>query len=211
VELETTWQATKSLSFLFDYSYLDAYAKSGAIVDPADPDATGPGASPIACSNTATSLGPTPCTADIFTGGMQHYQNLAGNRLPNSPRNKIALNVNYSLFFTAGTFNVSGSYIWRDTQEGTLLTRSYNTAPAWDQFDARLTWTATGGRYKVILYGKNLFNTIGYDAGAYGTRYAGYNATAAGITTNVEAQGIGSTYSVTPPRTYGIEIDYKFF
>jgi iron complex outermembrane receptor protein len=152
---------------------------------------------------------------DIYTGMLQRYQSLAGNRLPNAPRNKIALNVNYSLFFTPGTLNISGSYIWRDTQEGTLFTRSYNTAPAWDQFDARLTWTATGGRYKIILFGKNLFNTIGYDAGAYGTRYAGVNvlpsATGFFQTPTVEPQGVGSTYSVTPPRTYGIEIDYKFF
>jgi iron complex outermembrane receptor protein len=30
-------------------------------------------------------------------------------------------------------------------------------------------------------------------------------------TSTVLNQGIGSTYSVTPPRTYGVEVDYKFF
>ena len=30
-------------------------------------------------------------------------------------------------------------------------------------------------------------------------------------TTSTFNQGIGSTYSVTPPRTYGVEVDYKFF
>ncbi len=207
IELETTWQATRDLAFLFDYSYLDAYATSGALPDPADPDATAPGAKPL--PNTAL----TPWTADVYTGGMQKYQSLAGNRLPNSPRNKIAINANYTLRFTAGNLNVSASYIWRDTQEGALFTRAYNTAPSWDQVDARMTWTAADGRYKAIVFVKNLFDTIGYDAGAYGTRYAGVNGARGTLPAGpyIQQSGIASTYSVTPPRTYGVEIDYKFF
>jgi iron complex outermembrane receptor protein len=206
VELETTWQATKDLAFLFDYSYLDAYSTSGAVVDTADPDAIFPGATPLPCTTA------TPCTPDSFTGGMQKFQSLAGNRLPNAPRNKIAINANYTFHFNAGALNFSGSYIWRDTQEGALFTRSYNTAPAWDEVDARMTWTGANGHYKVIIFGKNLFNTIGYDAGAYGTRVVGVNDNnpLLGQTASIENQGIQSTYSVTPPRTYGVEIDYKF-
>ncbi len=209
VELETTWQATKDLAFLFDYSYLDAFSTSGQVVDVVDPDAIGPGAKPL--PNTAK----TPYTADVYTGGTQKFQDLTGNRLPNAPRNKIAVNANYTFHFTAGTLNASASYIWRDTQVGNLLTRSYNTAPSWDQFDARLTWNSQNGRYKVILFGKNLFNTIGYDAGAVGHRYSGNNVQfingKATIVPTIEAPLIGSSYSVTPPRTYGVEIDYKFF
>ena len=87
----------------------------------------------------------------------------------------------------------------------------------------------------IILYGKNLFNTIGYDSGASGTRLsssidvptfsatgalsyttinyiqgvngpAGFNRTVAG-----SRNGIVSSYSVTPPRTFGVEFHYKFF
>src|SRR5579859_7171782 len=206
VELEATWQPDKHLAVLFNYSYLDAYSNSGAITDIADPDAIAPGATPLPCSTA------TPCTLDSFTGGQQRFQSLKGNRLPNAPRNKIALNANYTFFFNLGTLNFSGSYVWRDTQEGTLFTRSYNTSPAWDEVDARVTWTGANGRYKIIVFGKNLANTIGYDAGAYGTRVIGRNdngicAPAAGIpcTSTVLNQGIGSTYSVTPPRTYGVE------
>jgi len=205
VELETTWQATKNLAFLLDYSYLNAYATSGALPDPADPDALQPGATPLPCTAA------TPCTPDIYTGGMQRYQSLNGNKLPNAPANKVAFNASYTWFFTAGALNMNGSFIWRDTQEGALFTRYYNTAPSWDEFDARITYTAASGRYKVIFFGKNLFNTIGYDAGAYGTRYAGVNSVNGVLVPEIQAPGIGSTYSVTPPRTYGIEIDYKFF
>jgi iron complex outermembrane recepter protein len=226
VELETTWQPDKHFAMLFDYSYLDAYSNSGALVDEADPDATFPGAKPLACSSitpvstpTPANPGATPCITDIYTGKLQRFQSLAGNRLPNAPRNKIALNANYTFFFEPGTLNLSGSYIWRDTQEGTLFTRPYNTAPAWDEFDARVTFTTNNQRVKVIAFVKNIGNTIGYDAGAYGTRYAGVNVVPSvqngkfGFYQQpyIEAPGIGSTYSVTPPRTYGVEIDYKFF
>jgi iron complex outermembrane receptor protein len=222
VELETTWQPDKHFALLFDYSYLDAYSNSGALPDEADPDALFPGAKPLACSsvtpiNTPSPANPglTPCVTDVYTGKLQRYQSIAGNRLPNAPRNKIAVNANYTFFFNAGTLNLSGSYIWRDTQEGTLFTRPYNTSPAWDEYDARVTFTTANGRMKVIVFGKNLGNTIGYDAGAVGHRYAGYNTSIVGgktiVTPYIEPQGIGSTYSVTPPRTYGVEIDYKFF
>jgi iron complex outermembrane receptor protein len=206
-ELEMTWQPTRNWAFLFNYSYLDAFSRSGAITDTADPDAIAPGATPLPCTPA------TPCTPDAFTGGQQRFQSLRGNRLPNAPRNKIALNGNYTFFFPAGTFNISASYVWRDTQEGTLFTRSYNTSPAWDEVDARITWTGANGRYKIIVFGKNLANTIGYDAGAYGTRVIGVNDNnpLLGQAPTVLNQGIGSTYSVTPPRTYGVEIDYKFF
>ena len=164
VELEANWQPNKHIAILFNYSYLDAYSTSGAVTDIADPDATQPGATPLPCTTA------TPCTPDVYTGGMQRFQSLAGNRLPNAPRNKIALNANYTFFFNPGTLNASFSYIWRDTQEGQLFTRYYNTAPAWDEIDARVTWTSTSGRYKIIVFGKNLAGTIGYDAtAAYGT------------------------------------------
>ncbi len=211
VELETTWAPTRALTFLFDYSYLDAYATGGSVVDITDPTAMQPGATP----DPAATKSP-----DIYTGGRQTAQLLTGNRLPNAPRNKIALNANYSFDFAGGNVNTSVSYIWRDAQYGTLFTRYYNKAPAWDQYDARVTWNSPNGRTKVIFFGKNIFNTIGYDAGAFSRRAAGVNVlpgvNAAGKpglyqVPGIEAVGITSTYSVTPPRTYGVEVDFKFF
>jgi iron complex outermembrane receptor protein len=214
VELETTWQPNKHVTVLFDYSFLDAFVNKGQVVDIADPAAIFPGAKPLPCTPS------TPCTPDIYTvgvpgGGFQHFQNLAGNRLPNAPKNKIAVNGTYTFFFEPGTLSLSGSFIWRDVQYGALFTRPYNQAPSWDEVDARLTWTAASGRYKIIAFGKNLFNTIGYDAGAYGTRLAGTNDQnpflGEGTVNFVQAPGVVKTYSVTPPRTYGVEFDYKFF
>ena len=216
VELETTWQPIENLQILFNYSYLDATIKSGSAVDIADPAALDPQARPLqtVAQCAVVVSGATVCPADTFTaslpnGGFERNQNLAGNELPNAPKNKVAVNVNYTWHLNNGSLAASASYIWRDKQYGTLFTRSYNEAPSWDQVDARLTWTSDKDHYKIILYGKNIFDRIGYDAGAYGNRQAGGFQDAAGNRTEI-IQGIAKTYSVTPPALYGVELQYKF-
>ena len=73
----------------------------------------------------------------------------------------------------------------------------------------RFTWSDAKGRYKIIAYGKNLADTIGFDAGATGTREAGLIKGITGTETLV-IQGISKTFSVVPPRTFGVELQYKF-
>lgn len=217
LEFELTWQPVDNLQILFSYSFLDTEIRKGQAIDVVDPAALDPKATPIfTAAQCAASVGTAnPCPADIFTagqpnGGFQRFQNLKGNQLPNAPKNKLALNVNYTIETDSGDFNLSGSYIWRDNQYGTLFSRSYNQSPAWDQVDARVTWDAPNGKTRVIAYVKNLFDDIGYDAGAVGYRFAGTTNSAAGIGTNT-IQGVFQNFSVTPPRTYGIEVQYKFW
>lgn len=156
-------------------------------------------------------------------------QYLKGNTLPNAPHNKVAFNISYNfmnLFGDEGTFTPSISYVWRDKQTGTLFDRSYNRAPSWDQVDARVRYMSKDDHWEAILFGKNIFNTIGYDSGAVGARLAGSIDTVGGGVTNFvqgvnnpvgygavrgeDATGHVSTYYVTPPATYGIEVHYKF-
>jgi iron complex outermembrane receptor protein len=216
-ELEVTWQPIDNLQILFNYSYLDAYVERGTAIDIADPAALDPAAKPIQtfaqCQAAAATA--NACPADIFSvgqtnGGFQRFQNLSGNRLPNSAKNKIALNVNYTWKLEIGDVSGSVTYAWRDKQYGTLFSRSYTEAPSWDQVDARVTWITKDKKTKVIAFVKNLFDTIGYDAGAVGYRYAGTVNNAAGVPTVVNL-GNFREFSVTPPRTYGVELQYKFF
>jgi outer membrane receptor protein involved in Fe transport len=53
-----------------------------------------------------------------------------------------------------------------------------------------------------VAYVRNLFNTLGYDAAA-----AGYP-----IAAPVGGGGFtqAPAYDLTPPRTYGVEVHYKF-
>ncbi len=254
VELETTFSPIENLNILFNYSYLDAHITRGQANDPADPGAVAAGANPAlsdaACAaDYGPGIGPNLvsgnlsaiCSRDIYTAGTapggvgwNKPQNLAGNTLPNAPKNKVAVNVLYTWNIdNFGSLTPSVSYVWRDVQYGALFTRKYNAAPSWDQWDARVRYQSEDGNYEVFLYGKNIFNKIGYDGGAQGYRLAGTKDTFVGgpfpfYTQTNFVQGVNnpagygavrgedvttgtvSTYSPTPPATYGIEFHYKF-
>lgn len=119
--------------------------------------------------------------------------------------------------------------MWRDAQYGNFFTRSYNKAPSWDQWDARLTWVSEDGSWEAVVWGKNVFGKIGYDGGATGHRLAGTidiscpgspvgscnfvqgvnNPSGYGAVRGENATGQVTTYSVTPPALWGIEFHYK--
>jgi iron complex outermembrane receptor protein len=160
-------------------------------------------------------------------------QNLAGNPLPNAPRNKIAINVLYDFKMDDGSKWVpSISYVWRDQEYGLFFKEHYYASPAWDQWDARLSYTSPNGKLVIIGFVKNLTDNIGYDQGALGFRAAGtvdVPGGPAGFTqynyvqglngpvgfnnhlAGTDANGVYSTYYVTPPRTWGVEFHYKFY
>jgi iron complex outermembrane receptor protein len=245
-ELETTWTPIEHLSILFNYSYLDSHITQGTAADPADPNAIEPNAKPLytaaQCAATAAAVHPD-CTADVYSttiplatdpnAGWNIPQNLAGNPLPNAPKNKVAVNVLYDFKTADGAkWTPSVSYVWRDEEYGLFFKEAYDAAPAWDEWDARLTYTSANGKFTAIAFIKNIANTIGYDQGALGTRAAGtvdIPGGASGYTPVNYVQGLNgpagyntplggtdkfgvySTYYVTPPRTYGVEIHYKFF
>jgi len=240
VELETTWAPIDNLRILFNYSFNPTGIKSlSGIVDPQDPEALQPGASPLSALQTCTGTGSTPSATnpnpnplcDVSTGLVQRPQNLKGNTLPQQPRNKVALNVLYTFNFEKGSLTPSVSYVWRDKQYSSIFKRAYDATPSWDQTDARLTWKDKDDKYTIIAYVKNLFDDLGYDAAATGTRNTGVFplATVAaangvitpglvstpglsvnGLATGFGPGGITRNYLLTPPRTYGIEFQYRF-
>jgi iron complex outermembrane receptor protein len=223
VELEAIWQPIENLQLLLNYSYLDAHiTESGAVIDPVDPTAVASGARPIGPLTPCVQVSPatTPATftgsCDVFTGFNQRGQDLSGNHLPNAPKNKVAFNANYTWRFSPGSLIGSVSYTWRDAQYGSIFDRSYYRSPSYSQVDARLTWKSADNKYSVILYGRNIFDTLGYEGGAGAYRQAGFvpgyatGTTASPFVVPV-VQGIASTYPITPPRTYGIELQYRFF
>ena len=197
IELETIWQPIDHLQILANYSYLDAHVKSGRAIDPADSCAQAVGARRTALAG----------VTDSFCGGPQYFQDLNGYSLPNSAKNRVTLNANYTWVFEPGSLTVSGTYVWRSAQYGSVFNRSYYKAPSYDQVDARLTWKPTDGKYTLIAFGKNLGDTLGYANGALATRRAGVTP---GVPALSGVFGQSTTYELTPPRTYGVEVQYRF-
>src|SRR3546814_9321533 len=97
----------------------------------------------------------------------------------------------------SGTLTLGATYIYRSKAYANVFTRVYNSAPSWDQVDLRAHWTPEGNKYTIIGYIRNVANTDGYDAAVTGNQRAGRDGAR-----NLE---------LTPPRTYGIEMPYRFF
>jgi len=177
-------------------------ASNGCFIDPTDPLAQAKGAQPAGPSTTTTPVGGNALgIGSVATPAV--FQSVKGNALPQAPENKIAFNANYTFYFEPGNLTLSGSYIWKDHSYSSIFTRTaYDYAPSWSQVDLRATWSGNHDKYEIVVYVKNLFDTIGYDAAAGGL----YNAQPQG--------GGGATYSptydLTPPRLIGAEIHYKF-
>lgn len=188
-ELETIWQPIDNLQILANYSYLNAKLKEACCFqDPEDPRGLQPGV--VLAGNTAAALA-SP------TAGLN--QDLEDARLPSSTPHRVTVNGNYTWEFTPGKLSASVTWVWKDKTYYSIFNRYYNQGKAWSQTDARLLWNDADDRYTVIAYVKNLFEQEGV-AGADGSR----------INTGPNTGFINRTISYVPPRTYGVEFQYRF-
>jgi iron complex outermembrane receptor protein len=136
------------------------------------------------------------------------FQSINGDALPDTPENKVAVDVAYTWHFEPGSFTLSGDYVYRGEQNGTVFNRSYDNAPGWDDVDFRGLWKSPGDRYEVIGYVKNVFNTLQYTVAAAGSGLAG---TQSGVNTAATGLNDVNNFELNPPRTFGVEVRYKFF
>ncbi|MCC2601145.1 TonB-dependent receptor [Sphingopyxis yananensis] len=181
-EIELAWQATDALQLMVNYGYGKSRIDSGCcFVDGEDPAALQPGAKPVG-----------------VPVGLEQAQSVVGQELSDTPRHKVAANAMYNINFSAGTLTLSGSYMWRDASYSKIFNRSYNRIPSFDQVDARLIWTAKDDSYRMIAFAKNIFNTLGYDS-ASGT-----------LLLEPTPGAVAQSYSYTPPRTFGVQLDVRF-
>lgn len=184
LEAEATWQPLSALQLGFNYGFGNSRINSGCcFVDGQDPLAVQPGAQPS---------GPA--------ANGQQPQSVDGEQLPYTPKHKVALNAMYSLALDPGTLSVSGSYVWRAEAYGNIFNRPYNRIPSYDQVDARIAWTDANDRFRIVAFVKNLFDSIGYE-GATGNLLASPPAA---------PSQVAQTYALTPPRTYGLQVEFRF-
>ncbi|MBI1340169.1 TonB-dependent receptor plug domain-containing protein [bacterium] len=214
-ELETIWRATDNLRFIFNYGYVNPEIKDSGtpLVHALDPGARDVGAQPEGAAVGSTAA----------NGFVQQGQSLAGNILPFSPKNKIALNATYTYDFESGAKLVpSISYLWQDIAFSSIFNRSYTKIPAWDQVDARLAWTSADENLTIIGFVRNLLDEVQYDSAGAGLRQGTlrnvgpqFCDTTAATTSLPNGARVGQsclTYSETlrPPQTYGVEVQFRF-
>jgi iron complex outermembrane receptor protein len=197
VELTAYWRPVRHLDLSLTYGFDHSAINSGCALVGGTP--TG------ACYvDTLDPLGVAAGNKTVSVVGGDAVQSVKGDELPQAPENKIAFNAVYTFMFDPGNLSLSGTYTWRDKSYASIFERTYYEAPSWDQVDLRATWSGNHDHYEVVLFVRNLFNTIGYDAAVAG--YIAENPagnTSAGITQD-------PSYDLTPPRTFGAEFHYKF-
>jgi iron complex outermembrane receptor protein len=210
IELEAYWTPTQNLTFTLSYSYdytkvltgctghvvggiLNADPNALCLEDTNDPEAVAPGAKPFPGQDPA--LGPV-------------LQSIKGNQLPNAPLNKVALDGAYTFHFDPGDLTLSATFAFRDSQVATLFGRFYDVAPSWYDIDLRALWKGPKDRYEIIAFVKNLTNTLQYTVASGG---AGLLGSATAINNPSVSLNWVESWNLNPPRTYGLEVRYRFF
>ncbi|ONF96062.1 TonB-dependent receptor [Sphingomonas jeddahensis] len=122
-------------------------------------------------------------------------EDITGNRLPAASRHKLAVSALYDIPVAANDHVfLAASYAYRSDAYYSVFQNPINRAPGWDQVDARITYARPDDGMTLILYARNLFDTLGYD-GAFSTN-------AGTIYRQV--------FSYTLPRQIGVEAQFKF-
>ena len=127
-------------------------------------------------------------------------QNIDGQRLPQSPTNKFALNGNYTWRFAPGDLTYSLDYIFKGSSYDSVFDRPYYEAPSYSQVDMRALFNDRNNRFTVIAFVKNLTNVTAYDnvtgnlVVSPAPGYPNYNSVA----------------NLIPPRTYGVQLQVRF-
>jgi iron complex outermembrane receptor protein len=197
VELTAYWRPVRHLDLSLTYGFDHTNITSGCSLVGGVPTGS-------CYIDTLDPSGVAAGNKTVASVGGYGVQSVKGDQLPQAPENKVAFNAVYTFQFDPGNLIFSGTYTWRDKSYASIFARNYYEAPSWDQVDLRATWSGNHDRYEVILFVRNLFNTLGYDAAVDG--YIAQNP--------VGNQGAGitqvSSYDLTPPRTFGAEFHYKF-
>ncbi len=192
VELEAIWHPIEPLAITATYSYLNATVNSmngKCVVDADDLRAILPGNSTACCA--------------ISPPGVAQAVNIVGNELPESPRNKVAINGTYTWRFDPGSLSFSASWIWKDRTFGDIFNTPFDVAPSYSQVNLRATWIDAQNRYTVTAFVDNVFNQTGFD-NVTATQIAPGTANPAVAYDLVKGTGI------TYPLTFGIEAQVRF-
>ncbi|MET0272077.1 MAG: TonB-dependent receptor [Phenylobacterium sp.] len=181
LEVEGQWSPIDNLQLMASYAYLNTEITDGCcFVDTTDARAVAPGARP---------------TGVTLPNGSRP-QTLEGNALPLAPKNKMTLGANYTWRMSPGSLTLGGTYTYTDDQQTTIWANPGFTAPSNEIIDVRAIWKDADDRYTVIGFIKNLTDEIAYQSSS--------------ISTPSPQVGNRRTVKLNFPRTYGVELQYRF-
>ena len=202
LELETVWQPTRQWQLMLSYGYLNTEITDGCCYyDPADPSALQPSARPAGGSVASS-------------GVLLVFQDLKGSHLYQSPENKVAFNTNYTFDFEPGSLVLSGSWVWTDETTYQPFDDPAFKVPAYATADLRALWNDAQDRFTVIGYVKNVFDEVGYTSVGTGVPTAEFGVPNPGLTvgptTYLRQTSTQITRGLIYPRTFGVELQYRF-
>jgi iron complex outermembrane recepter protein len=114
-----------------------------------------------------------------------------GSSTPSTPRYKLNGTALYTFHFAPGDLTLSATGNWRSSQYSDIPNTAARIAPAYGTVDLHAQWNDSMHRYTILAYVKNVGNTISDQF------FLGF-PTGGGLT------------ALNPPRTYGIELQYRF-
>jgi len=198
LELEAVWQPIHNLQFNASYGYLNTKITDGCcFYDPADPSAKLPGARPS---------GGTAVTNNV----QLVFQNLNGSPLYQSPKNKFAFNGNYTFDFEPGSLTLSGTYTWTDKTIYQPFNDPAFQVPSYGTADFRAIWKEAKNQYSVIAFVKNAFDKDGFTSTGSTNPTAVFANPNPGSPGFLQQTGVSITRGLIQPRTYGLELQYRF-
>ncbi|MBL8552773.1 MAG: TonB-dependent receptor, partial [Phenylobacterium sp.] len=213
LEVETVWQPIDGLQILANYSYLNAKIKEGVFSpDPDDPLALLPGARIAPASAQAANAcipgrSPTGTGAAACSLLVNVNQDITGSKLPSSTPHRFTINANYTWEFDAGRLSASTSYVWRAATYYSVFNTYANRAKSYGTTDFRMLFNDKDDRFTLIASIKNVFD----QRGSAGVSAARISNNAVGNNVNHPLfNKINETVSYILPRTYGVELQYRF-
>lgn len=198
LELEAVWQPIRNLQFNASYGYLNTKITEGCcFYDPADPSAKLPSAKPS---------GGTAVTNNV----QLVFQDLKGSPLYQSPKNKLAFNTNYTFDFDPGSLTLSGTYTWTDKTIYQPFKDPAFEVPSYGTADFRAIWKEARNQYSVIAFVKNAFDEQGFTSTGSTNPTAVFANPNPGSPGFLQQTGVSITRGLIQPRTYGLELQYRF-
>ncbi|MES2722772.1 MAG: TonB-dependent receptor [Pseudomonadota bacterium] len=202
VELEAQWRPIEPLQMMASYGYLNTEITRGCcFYDPADPSALLPGAQPNGGSATTN-------------GVLLVFQDLKGSQLFQSPENKFAFNANYTFDFAPGSLILSGTYTWTDSTIYQPFNDPAFEVPAYGTGDLRALWKDADDKYTLIASVKNVTDEQGFTSTGSTNPTAVFGNPNPGLvvggTPYLRQTGVSISRGLIAPRTYSLELQYKF-